>query len=85
MTEPKSPQDPGWIEALAKRREAGEAWLAANPMIALVIPMTVVRDAYPEGFDVEKFQPLLSKIMPGEIALWAEKGTDNVYVALKGS
>lgn len=82
--EPSNPTSPGWDEALKKRHDAAEAWLTSNVNCALVIPLSVVKDLFPSGFDCEKFQPVLSKVMPGEIALSAERGSDNLFVLLKG-
>ena len=81
--EPKHPGAPGWDEALQKRHAAALAWLESNIQIELVMPLSVVRDLYPEGFDVDRFQPILGKVMPGEVGEAAERGSDHCFVILR--
>ena len=80
-----APGSPEWEKERADRAQAAHVWLRENTQLALVIPFAVMKDLLPGGMDNEKFQPILSDIMPGEICEELEYSQNRIYCHLKRS
>ena len=78
-----APGSSEFIAELAARNAAAEAWIANNITMALVVPLSVAKDLFPNGFGQIEADAVISKVLPGESVESVDRSPDCLYLRLK--
>ena len=70
-------------EELAERKAAATLWLSKNIATAIVIPLGVWKDLFPEGGGQIEVAALIEPLIPGEQVEGVDRSTDAIYVRMK--